>query len=508
MVLALIFLVSILGLLPLFYQQFKITPFNTFFSFAHNYVPDYYQYLSWMKDGADGKFLITSRYSPQDFSPPAGGQDRHPVYLFWSMLGWLTGRLTANMAYGYTVARIILALAKMLTLYLFMARILKQSNQRRWAFFLALFLPPFYQLKPLSLILPNITSIDPLQRIFFLPHDSAALICLLLASLKFPKIRPAVILFLMSAVINPAMTLMFLLFWGVGVGITFLQKPSLRKKLFLGGLAIALTSGPIIFYYQKLFQSTLPFSWFFSQQKSVQLTDFKGFLLLAGPALILAFFSLRDFWRQKSYLANLTLSWAILPFLLFPLIGKQLPLSQERLFEMSFFIPLAILSTQTIIKLSRKINPRLILLILIIFATPYFYLSVKNQAETFDRPFFNVYIPRPTLEAFAWLDKNTPDESVVVSSYYTANMIPAFAHNKVFFGHDFVTYQAKQRLLDLDYIYNPGSDPAKIREIFNLYQVKYLLFTPESLRFDSTNLDKLDTKLIFSNGENFIYQVR
>jgi len=63
-------------------------------------------------------------------------------------------------------------------------------------------------------------------------------------------------------------------------------------------------------------------------------------------------------------------------------------------------------------------------------------------------------------------------------------MIPAFTHNKVFFGHDFVTYQAQERLKELA-----------------------IVFSPESPHFESTNLPKLDLQLIFSNSQNRIYQI-
>ena len=86
-------------------------------------------------------------------------------------------------------------------------------------------------------------------------------------------------------------------------------------------------------------------------------------------------------------------------------------------------------------------------------------------------------------------------------------MIPAFTHNKVFFGHDFVTYQAQERLRELAIIFNPQSEPERIKEILASRQVKYILLTPESPRYESTNLPKLDLQLVFSNSQNRIYQI-
>ena len=520
-ILVLIFLISALALIPLLYQQFKVTPPHTFFTFAHNYIPDYYQYLSWMKDGADGKILITSRYSANTFI-------RQPVYLFYSILGFVTGRLTRTMAFGYTTARIILGLIRLLVIYWFISLFFKKTSGRMLAFFLALFLPPFYNLRPFSLILPNLTSVDILQRTFFLPHDTATTICLLLGAIYFYQSIKILnskleilnkskitnyklqiifcVFFILASIINPAMTMLFLIFFTTGAGITFLQKPQLRQKLILGIAAVLLFIGPILFFYQHLFATTLPFSWFNNQQKLVRLTDWRGFFLLMGPGAILAIFGLPGLLKRKDFMANLVITWAIIPFLIFPLFGKILPLSQERIFEMSIFLPLAILSTTSLERIKNINIIKFIMTIIIIFSLPYLYLTIKNQIKSFAYPYYNIYVPQPTLEAFDWLDQNTPDESVVLSSYYTANMIPAFTHNKVFFGHDFVTYQAKDRLKDLTFIFDARSDPSQIKKILADYQVKYIFISPESLRPEFTNLSKIGLKPVFENNQNQIYE--
>ena len=73
-----LFTITLLGLAPILMELLKFTPPDRVFTFAHNYMADYYQYLSWMKDGADGKILLTSRFS-SDLFP------RQPVYLFYSV---------------------------------------------------------------------------------------------------------------------------------------------------------------------------------------------------------------------------------------------------------------------------------------------------------------------------------------------------------------------------------------------------------------------------------------
>lgn len=500
-ILFLVLIIVFLGLLPLFTDLFIHTPPGTVYSFAHNYMLDYYQYLSWMKDGAAGKFLITSRYSAENFS-------RHPVYLFYPLLGFVCSKLGVSLPLGYTFARIFFSLIKLYALYFLISQALKTSLERKLAFFLALFLPPFYQIFPLKLLFPYISSLDPLMRTFFLPHNLATTIFLLLGSIYFD--RSWVFssgFFVLASLLNPAMTGLFYLFFFAGVFLTLLRQPEKILELAVGCFLLGLLTFPILFYYQRLFGTTLPFSWMFHQQKTVHLLGAKDYFLASGPLAFLAIFAIGGFFQRKDFLSKLVVTWAILPFFLAPFLGKTIPVSQERIFEISHFIPLSILAGYSLARLAKKIDLKIIFVCLGLFSLPYFFLSLKWQINMFSSPYFNIFIPRSALEAFDWLDKNTPDESVVATSYYTGNMLPAFSHNKVLFGHDFVTYQAQERLKELNFIYEQKSPPEKIKEILHERQVKYLLFTPESPPIETTNLAKINLKLIFSNDENQIYQV-
>ncbi len=194
--------------------------------------------------------------------------------------------------------------------------------------------------------------------------------------------------------------------------------------------------------------------------------------------------------------------------MLFPFLGKYLPVSRERIFETSFYLPLAVLASMTIAKIAKKINLTIILAGIILFIIPYFYASLKWQTELFQKPYFNVYVPKTLAETMLWFDKNTPDESVVLAGYYTGNMIPAFAHNRVVFGHDFVTYQAKDRLKDMAMVYSKDASSEQLKEILARNHVSYILFSPETPTFAQTNLGQLDNlRLLSSDSGIAVYQV-
>jgi len=506
-ILFLIFLITFFGLLPLFVDLFFHRPPGTVYSFAHNYMFDYYQYLSWMKDGAEGKFLITSRYSSEDFS-------RHPVYLFYPLLGFISSRLGLSLPLGYTFARIFWSLARLLVVYFLISEILEKPNQRKLAFFLAIFLPPFYQIFPPKLVFPNVSSLDPLMRTFFIPHDLATISLLMLGAIYFNRwlknfsswraLGFAAGFLFLATIFNPAITSLFLIFFAAAGLLAVISQSKIFLRIVFGGLVLGIFSLPLIFYYQKLFATTLPFSWMYHQQKTVQILSPKNLFLAYSPALFLAIFGLAGFFRKKDFLAKFILSWAVISFAVGPFLGKAIPLSQERLFELYLFVPLGILAAQGLEKI-KKIG--LVFGAIALFSLPYFFASLKWQIGMFTTPYLNIYLRQPLLEAFAWLDKNTPPESVVVAPYFTANMLPAFARNKVVFGHDFVTFQAAEKLKEVNFIYSESSDPQKIKEILGRWKVKYILFTPESPPLEKTGLAKIELKLVFENSENQVYEV-
>jgi len=97
---------------------------------------------------------------------------------------------------------------------------------------------------------------------------------------------------------------------------------------------------------------------------------------------------------------------------------------------------------------------------------------------------------------------------VVLAGYYTGGLIPAFSHNRVVFGHDFVTYQAKDRLRDVASVYSKETKTDQLKEILGSNRVAYIFFSPETPSFNQTNLGQLkNLKLIHSYSGIAVYEV-
>lgn len=505
----LIFIFISISAIPYFTHLSKAPP-NTYYAMASNYVPDYYQFISHMKDGADGKILMTFRSSPDNFQ-------RRPVYLFYTLAGFFISKIGFDLFTGFFLMKIILSFIKFTVIYYLIYKLFpKLPWLRILSFFFILLSTPFYKFQPLQIYFPTITSIDSLVRVLFIPHDLAASSFLILAVVFFNhwlneegKIKNILLtagFFLLAIIANPAMFTVFGFYFGLAVLLYLFQKKNQFKKIFTGLLIITIITVPVFIYYQWLFRTTLPFSLIFNSQKSIDYNiGLKEFILISGPVFFFALFSIKKLIVKKNFLLTLLIVWAFMPLILFQIFGKFIPLSPERIFETCFYIPFGILAAVFVYQLKKHLKI-IIIVLFVLFSIPYFYLSLTKQINEYNGPFMNIYVPESIIETFNWLDKNSKDESVVVAGFFSGNLLMAFTHNKVMFGHDYSTYRGKERWDEVMKIYNINSTPEEIRDIFNRENVSYVLFAPDTLGYDQTNLAKIkNLKLVFSNVANSVY---
>ena len=489
----------------------SITPKDTYYAFAHNYIPDYYQYISHMKDGSDGKILMTFRSGPDNFA-------RKPVYLFYNVSGFLLSKLGINLFTGYFLLRIFFSFIKFMMIYYLLFQIFpKSAGLRKLSLFFIWFSAPFFLINPLQIWNPTITSIDPLMRTLFLPHDLLTVTFLILASIFFNKwlekegkirnILSSGLFFLFATITNPAMLLTFSFYFATAIIIYLIKQRNNYKKLFTGLIIVGLITLPVYLYYQWLFLTTLPFSLVLDSQKSLDYhIGIKEFIIISGPIFFIAVFAIRKLLTAENLLSKLVITWAIIPLILFQLYGRYLPMSPERILESCFYIPLGILGAITIYNIKKNSLKLVVVILFITISIPYYYLSLTRQLTEYNQPFINIYVPNSTIDAFNWLDKNSKDESVVVSSYFSGNLLMAFSHNKILYGHPASVYQGKKRADETMAIYNINSTPEQIRIILDQENISYILFTPDSLTYEQTNLKSINNiKQVFVNYGNSIY---
>jgi hypothetical protein len=74
-----------------------------------------------------------------------------------------------------------------------------------------------------------------------------------------------------------------------------------------------------------------------------------------------------------------------------------------------------------------------------------------------------------------WLAQNTAWTDTVLAPLESAQFIPAWAGNRVVYGHPFETIDAEAKRDQVSRFYRPEATAAERRELLDRYQVQYLL---------------------------------
>jgi len=215
--------------------------------------------------------------------------------------------------------------------------------------------------------------------------------------------------------------------------------------------------------------SGFPWSQYINWEKNLQfpldqeLFGAFGFLLpFALIGLVKAFLS-----RKFSYI--LIASWFAIPILFIP-FAPQMGISNIRLIQGLPYLPLSILAVFGMIEIGEliqklinklkkkilflsKIKSRNILLswyviftlLFFIFTIPTLNWSIKDQIREFWAIYGNVYFDDRLLETFHYINRNFPDRTITLATFYAGNYIPAFTHTTSFIGHSGYTYNLSQK---------------------------------------------------------------
>lgn len=520
-----------IGISPTIYLWWE-TPPGTQFTFAFNYLPDFYHYISWMKSGIEGHLKIYSRYTseilPTKYVLP---------YTIYPILGFIGSKIGLSVFSAYTLARIVFGGIRLFLVYILISYLFTDKRKRILALVITIFLPGFLlphlsngQLS-YSFFLNGITNFDVYKRMAFIPHHTLSHIfniiffILFYLSLKKDKKIYSVLAgfsLLLTTLINPAALLYmsFIIF----IAFIILSLVIYRHKLRNLMIHFAISSAPLLLaaIYYKFYMFTV-FPWdLFSQsnigqqwKKVDMLWTLPEYLGTVGPAFVFSLFALWSKKFQKNILYILLLSWAWGPILGFVFLKFFYNSSQLnfRLFQSQQFVPYGIMATLGILHICESVRPGvkkfiliLMSLLLLIISLPYYIFSFKSQIEEITPSNYNVAIPLDTIKAARFLDDNTPAESVVLAGYYMAQILPALSHNRVYLSQSDLTWDYDKKIVLFTKFFSSQMKPEEIKEFFKNGQISYILFGPDTP--SHTLVSQLDfVKLIYQSGNNYIYKV-
>lgn len=517
--------------------------------FETNFPPDLRVYLSRMRQGAEGKWLVSEKYTTEPHRPSVF----HFSYL---LMGKLAGWVGIAPFEAFQVWRLVASLFMMGSGYFFLLQFFSKKWQRVSAFLLFVFvgnlpLPakagiPFLGFQ-FTFFLGWYTFFDPVERLFFLPHYNlaAAFLSLSLAFLwrgvkkqKREEFVWAGVFALAAGVILPTNLIVIALtagFFLLAVLLGLIGKISYKmfwlrfKALIVWSWSFWLLLG---LSFGLIFYSISYFPWNVHGQADLEKRflgfDFWGVVLglgttglvgLAGMVLVII--------RQKtagflSALWLLTISLLIAFFRIFPVSNAYRPLQVE------LHLPLAVVSLCLVEDLTgffrQKRRLVLILLLALMFlpSLVVWPVSLKAQKMLVDDKIkagyplipqlpFIVYPLKEVMEAIFWLRDQASHETVVLAAETLGSMIPAYAGNTVVLGHGNQTVYFQEKVEQMVKFYQGLMSQKEASDFLQQNRVKYIFWGPEEQEIAAGKLIfsqyvKLET--VFQGEQAMIFQIK
>lgn len=531
----------IISLSPWFFEWLA-TPTNQVFSGINRWSGDYFTYLSYVELGRRGelgaKLLATTLPQMPVFAHLA---HTLPGYIFGHILG-------LNSILSYHLARSLYGLIFVFLCLAFFYRLTKNKTITLIAFWLVFYIPGFLKINSLnpfrfSRYMGWLQEQNIIGRATGPLHYNAGFIFFILTVLwwftaktsPIKKIVIAGLLLNLTLLSNPFAFLILALTFGLYSFFLIVGTKKLR-----GATAIIwpfLSTLPL-FIYNQYFLSQVPWGnlgnapayyivthppiGFWETAMSIGPIFFLGIggiiLLLArnmrlfftehsalGRSTILPnFFALRSKQKdvcERNNIFFFLISWLLVQFFLF-FFGDYVRLDPLRSFNGLYYLPLALFSAIFIYSLFPRFKHWLLaMIILSIITFPNFYLSYKEQLFAFtDFKSFSTFT-YPTIkqvEAFKFLEKNTPVGSGVLAYYEASFLLIGFSGNST---------EANMNPSLKTPFYSNQLDSQAAYDFLKKNHFQYVYFGYQEQSLGGSMKKYPFLKKIFENDEVRIYQV-
>jgi len=232
-----------------------------------------------------------------------------------------------------------------------------------------------------------------------------------------------------------------------------------------------------------------------------------GFGLLAGlavPGIVAAV-------RQRSDGGLLLLAWVVAAG-----VGMYTPLALQRRLALGLQVPVALLAAMGWWQIVQpRLRPRLRGLLasaVVGFSalTNLFLIAMLVLAALGGEPRF--YLSAGEWQALAWLREEVAHDQVVLCAPQTGMFIPAWAGQRVVYGHPFETVDAERRKAQVEAYWAGEMGPAEQESFLRENRVGYVWVGPREmaecgLRIAECGLEIGDWRLVFEAGDVRVYRV-
>ena len=468
------------------------TPEGTTYYSAKGYTPDYYQYISYIKRGMMGEIFLDSAYVQKP-------QQKSLILPMFSLAGYV-GRFFPMSSFDiYLVLRFVAMVVFLVTWYILLKHVIHTAVLRTAAIFLFTTSGGgwyFQDAQQIVEAVPWSSNFNVIGKFTLPPHHLFGLSILTILIWAFPKPKVSVSLGILLGFLSPAFLILFYFYIAATMVILLIRRSAERIKFMKQALLFISCTIPLLIYDMYLFRNVSPWSVMYTlMRKFNPNTSLLSYVVALGPLLplSLAAFS-RKFFSTSTHV--FLASWAFLPLILFPFAGSAIPINTSRLFQSYQFVPMAILATFGIHRITQKLHrvvPQHILFVFIVAlvtlygAIPYI-TTLLGEMRPQNLNIYNVYIPNPAVNAFGFLETKTKPDSVVLSGEYMSQMIPAFTHNRTVLGRDDTAADYYEKLSPAIKFLNGAMEENEARVFLEHYNVSYILFGVDTFLFENLEL--------------------
>ncbi len=465
----------------------RLTPKGQIFQGIINNVTDYMSYLAKMRQGMEGAWRYTDRYTTEPHHPSL-------LFFFYILLGHVARWSGFSLRATYHSARIVSGLFLMLGVDRLGRTLEMRPAERVIAFFLAFTACGFGWLLQLTAINTNPPEnwwqeAYAFQSMINFPHFalSTALVVWGLNDLyryareisgKFILSRLLLWIFLLVWV-HPRLVMTFLVVGGTAALLGRLRLGWPLRKWIMGlAFSLAVSIPPSLMIILSYRGDPVFGKWAETITSSPPIYVFEEAYGLLWPLAIYgAYRGFRSGRPLVVFFTGWLIAGSILPYLPIP--------SQRRLIQ-GLNLPLAILSAYA---LASEFVPRLakisslgvgnayalvtLICVVMSIGTAGFLYTVTSTLLLDRYPW---YYSTQREEAFNWLSHNTSRDDVVICDYLTGMVIPALSGNRVVAGHWAETLDSKTKVLDLQQFYNAATLPEERDAIIRKYGVRYIFY--------------------------------
>jgi len=465
-------------------------------------------YYAKMQQGARGDWLFHLAFTPEP-------HDGSFIFTFYLALGQLSAALGLPIPLVYHLARALAGLFLLLVAYRFIARFFDRVPTRRAAFLLLGFSAGLgWLLASLGLITADLWVAEGFTFLSILanPHFPLSIGLMLLIFLSVLDLEgqpPWLSLFLRTAglglllaVVQPFAVPIVL----VVLGVYLIMIVWRDRRLPWGEIAVcgaaSVAAAPVILYDLYVYLTNPALAAWSAQNLTPSLPPW-DYALGYGLILLLAIGGIAVALRRRERMDLFLLAWVGSVVVLL-----YLPFALQRRFITGLHVPLTLLAT---LGLERIVWPRvrarrraLVTCLIVGFAalTNLFVplVSVAGVAQG-RQP---LIMTADQAAACAWLRDNTAWTDTVLTAPEAGHIIPAWAGNRVVYGHPFETIDAETKEAEAAHFFSPEATTAERRDLLERYGVRYVLALSPA---PDLNEPALGLTLVWTGKEAMIYQV-